>query len=109
MLVVEAPEKSGALITAQRAFEQGRDVFVVPGNVDVDSCVGSNALLQEGAVPVFSGWDVVSCYEFLYPGKVQKQSFAPLYTREETPAKVAQQPAFLEKLANNSENTGKIY
>lgn len=108
VLVVEAPQKSGALITARYALEQGRDVFVVPGNINSATCVGSNALLQEGAVPVFSGWDVVSCYEFLYPGKVQKQSFAPLYTREETPAKVAQQPAFLEKLANNSENTGKI-
>ena len=46
VLVVEAPEKSGALITARAAADQGRDVFVVPGNIDVPTCVGSNALLR---------------------------------------------------------------
>ena len=47
-------------------------------------------LLQEGAIPVFSGWDVVSNYEFLYPGKLQKQRKTPLYTAETAPARVAQ-------------------
>ena len=89
-LIVEAPEKSGALITARWALEQGRDVFVVPGNINTVSCEGSNALLQEGAIPVFSGWDVVSAYEFLYPGKVSKQIKKPPYRGENTPAKVAQ-------------------
>ena len=67
VLVVEAPEKSGALITARQALDQGRDVFVVPGNIDVPSFEGSNQLLRDGAIPVFSGWDVVSEYEALYP------------------------------------------
>ena len=67
VVVVEAPEKSGALITARRAADQGRDVFVVPGNIDVPSCAGSNALLREGAIAVSSGWDVVSEYENRYP------------------------------------------
>ena len=56
VLVAEAPEKSGALITARQAAEQGRDVFVVPGNVDVPTCAGSNALMREGAIPVRNGW-----------------------------------------------------
>ncbi|MBE7001574.1 MAG: DNA-protecting protein DprA [Ruminococcaceae bacterium] len=72
VLVVEAPKRSGALITAQRALEQGRDVFVVPGNINADSFVGSNTLLKEGAIPALSGWDVLSCYEFLYPDRVKK-------------------------------------
>lgn len=67
VLVVEAPEKSGALITARDAFDQGRDVFAVPGNIGVETCVGSNALLQEYAAPVFSGWDVMKHYADLYP------------------------------------------
>ena len=72
ILVVEAPARSGALITSREALEQGRDVFVIPGNIDVLACEGSNALLQEGASAVFSGWDIVREYEPLYPGKVKK-------------------------------------
>jgi DNA processing protein len=69
VVVVEAPEKSGALITASRALEQGRDVFAVPGNVDAPSCKGSNALLREGAIAVMSGDDVMAEYKDIYPYK----------------------------------------
>ena len=72
VLVVEAPENSGALITAHSALEQGRDVFAVPGNIDVPSCAGSNALLQDRAAPVLSGWDIMKEYAPLYPDKVHK-------------------------------------
>ena len=73
ILVVEAPEKSGALITANHALEQGREVFAVPGNIDVPNCAGSNALLQDRAIPVFSGWDVVKEYAAMWPGTVAKK------------------------------------
>lgn len=72
VLIVEAPEKSGALITARAALEQGRDVFVVPGNIDMPTCVGSNRLLREGAIPVSCGWDVLGEYEAQYPDKISK-------------------------------------
>jgi len=74
VLVVEGPEGSGSLITARKAAEQGRDVFVVPGNIDVITFVGSNALLREGAIAVSSGWDVVSEYAALFPDKVHKET-----------------------------------
>ena len=74
VLVVEAPEKSGALITARLAVDQGRDVFAVPGNIDVPTCVGSNQLLREGAVAVMSGWDILSEYEALYPDKLHREN-----------------------------------
>ena len=90
VLVVEAPKKSGALITAQRALEQGRDVFVVPGNINTPACEGSNALLQEGAIPALSGWNVVSSYETLYPDQVQKSTKTPVFTEGSAPAKVTQ-------------------
>ena len=72
-VVVEAPEKSGALITARLAAEQGRDVFAVPGNIDQPSFVGSNRLLRDGAIMVSSGWDILSEYEALFPDKIRKE------------------------------------
>ena len=79
VVVVEAPEKSGALITAGTALDQGRDVFVIPGNVDVESFVGSNRLLRQGAVAVGSGWDVLSEYEALFPGRIVRDENAAEY------------------------------
>lgn len=74
VLVVEAPVKSGALITARQALEQGRDVFVVPGNIDTLTSMGSNRLLRDGAIPVSSGWDILSEYEAQYPDKIRKDT-----------------------------------
>lgn len=73
VLVIEAPERSGALITARNALEQGRDVFVVPGNIDMPTCVGSNGLLSDGAMAVRSGWDVLREYAPQYGGAVVQQ------------------------------------
>ena len=70
ILVVEAPEKSGALITANLALEQGRDVFAIPGNLGVKSCEGSNHLIRDGAIVVENGWDVLREYEQMFPGKL---------------------------------------
>lgn len=67
VLVVEAPEKSGAMITAARALDQGRDVFAVPANVDVPSCGGNLQLLRDGAIMVRDAWDVLQEYVRLYP------------------------------------------
>jgi len=65
--VIEAPKRSGALITASRALEQGRDVFTLPGNVDARSSEGSNALLREGAIPILSAIDIISEYKDQFP------------------------------------------
>lgn len=73
VLVIEAPEGSGALITARQAAEQGRDVFAVPGNIDMPSCAGSNALLRDGALMASTGWDVVGEYQDQFPHKVQNR------------------------------------
>lgn len=49
VLVVEAALRSGSLITAKQAAEQGRDVFAIPGNVDSATSMGTNKLIQDGA------------------------------------------------------------
>jgi len=69
--IIEAPKNSGALITASRALEQGRDVFAVPGNITAKSREGSNNLLREGAIPLLSGENIATEYAALFPDKIR--------------------------------------
>jgi DNA processing protein len=59
VLVVEAGSKSGSLITAELAMEQGKDVFVVPGDIYKSSYAGSNHLIQNGAALVTGTRDIM--------------------------------------------------
>ncbi len=59
VVVVEARPRSGSLITARHALEQGREVLVVPGPIDAPASEGSNRLLRDGAAPVLDVSDVL--------------------------------------------------
>ena len=113
VLVVEAPARSGALITARQALEQGRDVFAMPGNVGVDTSEGTNELLRSGAILARDGWDVVEEYQHLYPKTVRRYDLAKaqlqLLTpdREEPETKVAQEPQKPAKKAKNDKKQEK--
>jgi DNA processing protein len=61
-VVVEARERSGALITADLALEEGREVFAVPGEITSSLSTGTNALLKLGAVPITSAADVLGSF-----------------------------------------------
>jgi len=67
VVVVEAPAASGALITARRALEQGRDIFTFPANVGIDAFKGNIQLLKDGAIPIEDGSDVLKEYQGLFP------------------------------------------
>lgn len=62
ILVIEADEKSGALITAQCALDQNRDVFAVPGSVLSPKSTGPNTLIQNGAKLVMTAYDIINEY-----------------------------------------------
>ena len=116
VLVVEAPEKSGVLITARQAADQGRDVFVIPGNIDNPACAGSNRLLRDGAIPVSSGWDVLSEYKALYPEKIHEMDLNSVPNNldprlaapeEKTALRVAQNPDVPAQKQNFKNETDK--
>ena len=62
VVIIEAAEYSGTFSTANHARKQGRDLFVLPGDIDSGNFAGSNRLITEGATAVFSGEDIlVNC------------------------------------------------
>jgi DNA processing protein len=67
LLVVEAGQKGGALITARIALDYGVPVFAVPGDVDRPASVGTNLLIRDGAFPIFDGADLAQVLDLLHP------------------------------------------
>lgn len=59
VVVTEAAQDSGSLITAKLALEQGREVFAVPGSVKEEACRGSNGLIKEGATLIEQAQDIL--------------------------------------------------
>ena len=70
-VVVEAPPRSGALITGNTALEQGRDLFAVPGPIDAPASAGCNRILRDGGIIVTEPRDVLDHYAGRFPDKLR--------------------------------------
>jgi len=75
VIVTEAASRSGTLSTVMHALEQGREVFVVPGNITSPLSAGCNNLIKQGAHPITSATDVL---EIIAPDLLQPQTLLPL-------------------------------
>lgn len=85
VVITEAAARSGTLNTASHALEQGREVFVVPGNITSPLSAGCNALISQGATPIASVDDIV---EYFFPAK-QSKSRQPSLALGATPVESA--------------------
>jgi DNA processing protein len=77
VVIVEAAARSGTLSTAAHALEQGKEIFVVPGNITSPLSSGCNSLLKQGAHPVTCTEDIL---EVIAPHYISRQRMLPLGT-----------------------------
>lgn len=101
-VVVEAPEKSGAVLTARLALEAGREVWAVPGRITDGVCKGSNALISDGAMPLVD----IRVFAALVSGR-QGALFPTGGRREDTagPVLTPEEAEVLRILADHGEMT----
>lgn len=100
VLVVEAPESSGALNTVRHALEQGRPVLSVPGNIDRPASVGTNNLIKEGATPITETADILRALNMVViPARAEHQRMFDLAPSSSDAPETA--------TANNTPSAGK--
>lgn len=111
-VVIEAGARSGALITARCANEQGRDVFVIPGSPNEPQYKGSNSLLRDGATAVLDLSDIFNEYIARFPDKINIEraySVPPSFKKqEESPAKPQKDTIVHKKIDETLSKDAKI-
>ena len=100
VLIIEAEEKSGTLITARLTTEYNRDLLVVPGSIFSSNSKGTNKLLRAGATPITSSQDVLEALGFELPGKEEKQAklFLDLLPEEKKVVDLLREPVSRDDL-----------
>ena len=82
-LVIEADQRSGALITAKDAIIQGRDVYSLPGNVNNPTSQGTNSLIKDGATPITCAADILENYKYIYRESLDLSAIVRIGDRSE--------------------------
>lgn len=104
--VIEAPLHSGTCLFVNEAADQGKEIFAVPGNADLPNCEGTNLLIKEGAKPVTNGWEIVSEFASLYPGKLHEVQFKDV--GKTIPEPVSEPPKTEKKSPSGTKNSKKV-
>jgi DNA processing protein len=109
ILVTEAPQRSGALITASSALEQGREVFAIPSNIFSPGGAGVNKLIQDGAHPVTNINDILMNLNlYMVPQQVEAQVDLPTSSEEQALlALLSQEPCHIDDLIRQSQLTAQ--
>ncbi|KKR69714.1 MAG: protecting protein DprA protein [Candidatus Nomurabacteria bacterium GW2011_GWB1_40_7] len=100
VLIIEAEEKSGTLITARMTTEYNRDLLVVPGSIFSSNSKGTNRLLRAGAIPITSSEDVLEALGFELPKDEEKQAklFLDLLPEEKKVVDLLREPVARDDL-----------
>jgi DNA processing protein len=105
VVVVEAGETSGALITAEFAAEQGREVFAVPGSILAPQSKGTNKLIQNGALPLLSVNDLMQALDLSRMG--EHKAARKIIPSDETEARLmsvlGDEPLHVDEIRNQAE------
>lgn len=105
VVVIEAGETSGALITAEFAAEQGREVFAVPGSILAPQSKGTNKLIQRGALPLLSVDDLMQALDLTRMG--EQKAARKIIPADETEARLmnvlGNEPLHIDEIRNQAE------
>ncbi|MGZ9224454.1 MAG: DNA-processing protein DprA [Anaerolineales bacterium] len=105
VVVIEAGETSGALITAEFAAEQGREVFAVPGSILAPQSKGTNKLIQRGALPLLTMNDLMQALDLTRVG--EHKAARKVIPTDETEARLmnvlGSEPLHVDEIRNQAE------
>jgi len=102
VFVAEARERSGALITAQMALDQNRDVFAAPGSIFSPTSAGPNLLIQQGAKLVLKADDILNEWNMQVSETLHADSDAKLDNNEKTVLKLLEQELTIDTLSEQT-------